>query len=72
MQKTNPLLTGNYCDNFKETLVQYPLIILPVTRHISSIYSSNSEANASELLEHIEEMFSRYYVHGSSLISLTK
>ena len=28
--------------------------------NISSIFSSNSEANASELLENLEEMFSRY------------
>ena len=29
-------------------------------RYISSIFSSNSEANASQLLENLEEMFSRY------------
>ena len=28
--------------------------------HISSIFSSNSEANASELLENLEEMFPRH------------
>ena len=30
---------------------------------ISSIFSINSEANASELLKNIEEMFPVYYIH---------
>ena len=30
---------------------------------ISSIFSINSEANASELLKNLEEMFPVYYIH---------
>ena len=30
---------------------------------ISSTFSNNFEANASELLENLEEMFSLYYMH---------
>ena len=32
---------------------------------ISSIFSSNSEAFASELLENIEEIFLRYFMHNA-------
>ena len=33
---------------------------VPYIKNISSRFSSNSEANASELLENLEEMFLRY------------
>ena len=35
--------------------------------NISSIFSRNSEAFASEILENIEEMFPRYYIHSGML-----
>ena len=41
------------------------LIISPCMYHrinISSRFSSNSEANASELLENLEDMFLRHYM----------
>ena len=36
--------------------------------YVSSRFSSNSETFASELLENLEEMFPRYYIHGSKFI----
>ena len=41
-------------------------------RNISSIFSSNSEAFASELLENLEEMFPRYIHSGSLKASTTQ
>ena len=38
---------------------------------ISSMFSSNAEAFASELLENIEEMFPLYYMH-SDMLSILK
>ena len=32
---------------------------------MASVFFSNFEADASELLEHIEEMFPRYYTHSN-------
>ena len=39
------------------------LSITSTTGDISSIFSRNSEVNASEYLENIEEMFPHYYMH---------
>ena len=39
--------------------------------NISSIFSSNSEAFASELLENIEEMFLQYYIHSNNFSIFT-
>ena len=36
--------------------------------NISSIFSSNSEANASEFIENCGEMFPQYYTHSDVLI----
>ena len=38
-----------------------------VPSHVSSRFSSNSEAFASELLLNLEEMFPRYYVNSNVL-----
>ena len=43
-----------------------------MTCNISSIFSSNSEAFASELLENLEEMFPRYIHSGSLKASTTQ
>ena len=40
--------------------------------NISSIFSSNSEAKASELLENIEEMLPLYYMHSDYLTKLSQ
>ena len=42
-----------------------------VSTHISSIFSSNSEDFASELLKYIKEKFANYYIHGNIFNSLT-
>ena len=39
----------------------------PTIKTISLRLSSNSEANASELLGNLDEMFSRYYIHNNEL-----
>ena len=43
----------------------FPMIhtVLAATKVISSRFSRNSEANASEIREYLEEMFPRYYKH---------
>ena len=40
----------------------------PHSLNISSIFSSNSEEEASELLENIEEMLPRYYMKSHVII----
>ena len=51
--------TGTYCDNFYSHL-----FITTVTRKLSfSMFSSNSEANALELLKNLEDMFPLYYMY---------
>ena len=52
----NPFATGNTSVCVTTSLSIY------YRGRISSILSSNSEANASELLENIEEMFTRYLI----------
>ena len=63
--RINPLetrvLMTNSIQSFVHDLHSYTI------SNISSIFSSNSEAEASELLENIEETFPRFYMH---LISL--
>ena len=46
------------------TIAIQPIIHYSVTTiNISSIFSRNSEASASEFLENLEEMFPRYFMH---------
>ena len=54
--------------NFQLRYIMLPVICLatvntPVCDNISSRFSSNSEADASELLENLEEMFPWYYIY---------
>ena len=44
--------------------------ILPVKYNVSSKFLSNSEVIASELLEDLEDMYRRYYIH-SYIITYT-
>ena len=46
--------------------------LLPARRNISSKFSSNSEADASELLENLEDIFLQHYVHIDVCRSLKK
>ena len=64
-----PLATGNCRDDFCK------VICSPTTtwwqRNISSRIPKNSEANASEFLEFLEEMFSRYYIDSDTDVMRT-
>ena len=53
------LLVTNDCSGD----VSYLFTLLPITREHLSILFSYSEANASELLDNIEKLFSLYYIH---------
>ena len=40
-------------------------LLLQVTKNMSSIFFSNSEAIPSELLENLKKMFPLYYMHSN-------
>ena len=44
---------------------------LPATGNISSRFSINSEAKASEFIEDLEEIFLQYNMHGGMYSSLS-
>ena len=44
---------------------------LLISRKISTRFSSDSEADASELLENLVEMFSRYYMNSNVISRFT-
>ena len=45
-------------------------MIIQYLTNAHSIFSGNTEAKASELLEHIKKMFPRYYIHSEYLPGL--
>ena len=60
-------MIGAFLDNGHIThllIIDYKLLVT-----ISSRFSSNSEAKASELLENHEEMFPRYYIFNCTTVS---
>ena len=63
MAYLNYLEMGVYCENVHKIIFSRFLTTVGIEReNISSGFSSNSEASASELLENPEEMFHRYYM----------
>ena len=48
--------------------IQPPTYYYKLRGNISTLFSSNSEAKASELLENIEEIFAWYYMHSDAQI----
>ena len=65
-----PLKTGILMTSFIQSFACDPHISIS---NISSIYSSNSEAFASELLEYLEELIPRYHMYSdkSSMFNLS-